>query len=233
MNIVSIQKLSMVDYPGKMACVLFMKGCNYLCPFCHNKDLVVNSKDVPTLSEEEVFDFLFKRKAVLDAVVISGGEPTLDPDLVSLIKRIKEMGYLVKLDTNGTNSEILQYFIKNKLVDYVAMDVKNCEEKYSLTSGVKDPHMDEIKRSINLLINSDVPYEFRMTVMVETHKVEDAKSLGTMLKGAKLLVLQRYEDSPNCIVGGFTPMDEYDIRKYRAALSDYLPIVHTRGYPFS
>ncbi len=230
MNIVSMIKLSLVDYPDKLSCVLFTQGCNFVCPFCHNKDLVLPGPKLPVLSHEEIFDFLKARIGKLDAVVITGGEPTLDKDLIPFIKEVKELGYLVKLDSNGTNPSVLKYLIENHLVDYIAMDIKNSEEKYALTAGLSQIDMIPIKESISLLINSDIDYEFRMTTIDEFHSIEDMDKIGELIKGAKCFYFQKYVDSPNCVVGGYHEVDEKKIREFALILSKYVEEVNLRGY---
>ncbi|MCD8209232.1 MAG: anaerobic ribonucleoside-triphosphate reductase activating protein [Coprobacillus sp.] len=235
MNIVSMEKMSLVDYPNKISTVLFMKGCNFCCPFCHNKDLVLHGDTIPVMDEDEIFTYLKRRQGMIDAVVITGGEPTLDPDLIDLIKRIKDMGYLVKLDTNGSNSLVLKEIVSNKLVDYIAMDIKNCPARYDETAGAK-VDLEEIKASIRILLKGSVNFEFRMTIMKEFHQpnAEDVKELAHLIDGAKLLMLQKYEDSPNCIVGGFHALNEREVREYRKALSVYFHgAIYCRGYGFS
>ncbi|MCD8203629.1 MAG: anaerobic ribonucleoside-triphosphate reductase activating protein [Coprobacillus sp.] len=230
MNIVSMIKLSLVDYPDKLSCVLFTQGCNFVCPFCHNKDLVLPGPRLPSLSHDEIFDFLKARIGKLDAVVITGGEPTLDKDLIPFIKEIKALGYLVKLDSNGTNPSVLKNLIDNHLVDYVAMDIKNSPAKYALTAGLSSVDLSPIKESISLLINSDIDYEFRMTTIDEFHSAEDMDEIGELIKGAKRFYFQKYVDSPNCIVGGYHSVDEKKIREFALILSKYVSEVNLRGY---
>ncbi len=228
MNIVGYEKLTLVDYPEKVACILFLKGCNFLCPFCHNKELVLPSNE-ESIPFSEILDFLKSRVGKLDAVVISGGEPTLDPDLVYIITEIKKLGYLVKLDTNGSNPEILQYLIDNKLIDYCAMDIKNSPEKYNLTAGAK-VDLSAIEKSVRILENDTIPYEFRMTTIEEFHEDSDIPKIGEFLKGAKTFYFQKYVDSENCIVGGFHPVSEKKIREWQTILSNYINDVNLRGY---
>ncbi|MCD8194751.1 MAG: anaerobic ribonucleoside-triphosphate reductase activating protein [Coprobacillus sp.] len=228
MNIVGYEKLTLVDYPEKVACILFLKGCNFLCPFCHNKELVLPSSE-EVIPFNDVLDFLKSRAGKLDAVVISGGEPTLDPDLVYIIKEIKKLGYLVKLDTNGSNPELLQYLIDHKLIDYCAMDIKNSPEKYNLTAGAS-VDLSAIQKSVRILENDAIDYEFRMTTIEEFHKDEDIYKIGEFLKGAKRFYFQKYEDNENCIVGGFHPVEEKKIRQWTTILSNYINDVNLRGY---
>lgn len=171
MNISGIQKMTLLDYPGKVACTVFLSGCNFSCPFCHNSELL----DIQTegiMHEEEFFDFLHKRKGLLDAVCISGGEPTLYTGLMEFVRKIKEMGFFVKLDTNGYRPAVLRQLLSEKLLDYVAMDIKNDLEHYALTAGMKQFDKEKILESMSLLINDGVEYEFRTTVVDEFHDEE-------------------------------------------------------------
>ncbi|MCD8204811.1 MAG: anaerobic ribonucleoside-triphosphate reductase activating protein [Coprobacillus sp.] len=230
MNIVSLIKLSLVDYPDKLSCVLFTQGCNFICPFCHNKDLVLPGPALPSLSHEEIFDFLKARTGKLDAVVITGGEPTLDKDLIPFIKEVKELGYLVKLDSNGTNPSVLKELLDNHLVDYVAMDIKNSPEKYAQTIGLSKIDLAPIKKSISLLIGSDIDYEFRMTTIEEFHSLTDMDAIGELVKGAKHFYFQKYVDSPNCVIGGYHEVEGKKIREFALILSKYVEDVNLRGY---
>ncbi len=191
MRIGGFQKFSLIDYPGKICAIVFTQGCNFRCPYCHNPELVKPSLFGKTIIEEEIFSFLEKRKGKLDAVEITGGEPTLQKDLVDFIHRVKEMGYLVKLDTNGSNPEMLEIIINHGLVDYIAMDIKAPLEKYKeVTHSVISP--DKIKRSIRIIMNSNIKYEFRTTVVKSQLSREDIISIGKLIEGAKLYVLQRF-----------------------------------------
>ena len=191
MRIGGFQKFSLIDYPGKICAIVFTQGCNFRCPYCHNPELVKPSLFGKTIIEEEIFSFLEKRKGKLDAVEITGGEPTLQKDLVDFIHRVKEMGYLVKLDTNGSNPEMLEIIINHGLVDYIAMDIKAPLEKYKeVTHSVISP--EKIKRSIRIIMNSNIKYEFRTTVVKSQLSREDIISIGKLIEGAKLYVLQKF-----------------------------------------
>lgn len=191
MSIGGFQKFSLIDYPGKICAIVFTQGCNFRCQYCHNPELVEPSLFGKTIPEEEIFSFLEKRKGKLDAVEITGGEPTLQKDLVDFIQRIKEMGYLVKLDTNGSNPEILEIIINHELVDYIAMDIKAPLEKYKeVTHSVISP--EEIKRSIRVIMNSDIKYEFRTTVVKSQLSKEDIINIGKLIERAELYILQKF-----------------------------------------
>lgn len=202
MLISGIQKLTLLDFPGKTACTVFCYGCNFLCPFCHNA-LLVTEKAEEFISEEEIFAFLKKRQGILDGVCVTGGEPTLQKDLKVFLRRIKDMGFAVKLDTNGYRPDILRELIDEDLCDYVAMDVKNTPEKYSLTVG-KTIDTDKILHSISILKEGKIPCEFRTTVVKEFHTEEDIKEIARLLKGDVPFFLQQFKDSGNLISDGLS-----------------------------
>ena len=191
MRIGGFQKFSLIDYPGKICAIVFTQGCNFRCPYCHNPELVKPSLFGKTIPEEEIFSFLEKRKGKLDAVEITGGEPTLQKDLVDFIQRIKEIGYLVKLDTNGSNPEMLEIIINHGLVDYIAMDIKAPLEKYKeVIHSVINP--EKIKRSIRTIMSSNIKYEFRTTVVKSQLSKEDIINIGKLIEGAELYILQKF-----------------------------------------
>ena len=227
-DFVGLDKLSLLDFEDRMSCVLFSKACNFRCPFCHNGLTVLESED--TIPWEEVMKYLKLRKGMLDAVVVSGGEPTLLPGLIDKLKDIKSLGYEIKLDTNGTNPELVEEYIKTGLIDYVAMDIKNSEEKYPLTSGVKVVPMDKIKQSIQLLMNSEIGYEFRTTIVDEFHKLEDMDGIGELIKGARVLYLQKFVDRDGCIQRGLHEVNEETANKFKEILLKYVDKVELRGY---
>ncbi len=187
-----MHKVSLIDYPGKIAAVIFCRGCNFRCPYCHNPELVDPKKFKPCLPEKEVYDFLRARKGKLDAVVISGGEPTVQADLVSCMKKIRKLGFLVKLDTNGALPDVLEHIFKDKLIDYVAMDVKAPLDAYSEMAGVR---VDQrfIRRSIDLILQSAIPHEFRTTAASSRLKDDDILSIAREIRGAQRYVLQRFQ----------------------------------------
>lgn len=228
MDFVGIDKFSLLDYEDKVAVVLFSKACNFRCPFCHNGQTVLEADTF--IPFDDILAYLRQRKGLIDAVVVSGGEPTLMPDLVDKIKQIKELGYLVKLDTNGTNPELVRYLFQNKLIDYVAMDIKNSEKKYPLTAGAKNVYMDKIKETINFLINSPYEYEFRTTIIDEFHNEEDIKEIAQLIKGAKRMYLQKYVDRESCIAHGFHEVSEEKAKHFKDILSGTIHSVNLRGY---
>lgn len=203
MKISGLQKLTLLDFPDVVSCIVFTKGCNLRCPFCHNSSLVIDSKLTPEIDEEEVFSYLNKRKNILDGVVISGGEPLLQSDIKDFIVRIKTLGYKVKLDTNGVNSKLLSELIDEKLVDYVAMDIKNTFDKYDMTTGKSNSRIDNIKESIRILKKEKVPYEFRTTIVKDFHNIEDIKKILKYINGSKYFI-QNFVDNENTIKKGLT-----------------------------
>ncbi len=185
------EKFTMIDYPGKIACMVYTIGCNFRCPYCHNPELVDETVET-RISEKEVLDFLDERKGTLDGIVITGGEPTMHGrDLLNFVGKVKEKGFLVKLDSNGTNPELLQEMIDKKMVDYIAMDIKSPLSKYSRTVA-RAVDVDAIKKSVNILMSSRVPYEFRTTVVKALLSPEDILEIGQEIKGARKYYLQKF-----------------------------------------
>ena len=202
MNIQGLQKLTLLDYPEKVACTIFTAGCNFRCPFCHNASLVTHVDVNNNIPEEEVFSFLKKRKGVLDGVCITGGEPLLQPDIEAFIRAVKALGYAVKLDTNGSSINRLRRLVDQHLVDYVAMDIKNAPNKYGITIGIEDYNMEDVLQSVDYLMSGAVPCEFRTTVVRELHKREDFAAIGRWLRGAEKYYLQGFVDSGDLIQPG-------------------------------
>src|SRR5574344_1156502 len=192
MQIGGLQKTSLLDYPKKISAIIFTKGCNFQCGYCHNPELF--SSKTSSISEEVLLEFLISRCGKLDGVVITGGEPTLQKDLPEFIKKIKEFGFLIKLDTNGTNPQILEKLLTQDLLDYVAMDIKSPFEKYKFVTN-SDIDIKNIKKSINLLLHGNIDYEFRTTVVKEQVNFLDFENIGQMIKGAKIYYLQKFVPS--------------------------------------
>lgn len=193
MAIGGLQKLTLIDFPGRLATTIFLTGCNFRCPFCYASELVLPEKikKQPKISQKELFNFLKERKKLIEGVVLCGGEPTMSKGLLNLIKKIKKMGFLVKLDTNGSNPKILKKLIEEKLVDYVAMDIKGPKEKYEKFAGVK-VDLKKIQESIDILKEGKVDYEFRSTIVPTLHKKEDVIEMAKWIKGAKRYFLQNF-----------------------------------------
>ena len=199
MLIHGFQKMTLLDYPEKVACTIFTAACNLRCPFCHNAGLVTKIESAERIDEAEVLAYLQKRKGILDGVCITGGEPTLQNDLADFIRKIRALGYAVKLDTNGTNPAVLQSLLDEGLLDYVAMDIKNTPEKYAATVGVPSFDVTPIRQSIDLLLAGRVDFEFRTTVVEEYHTPEDIGEIARWLSGAPRYFLQPFVDSGNLI----------------------------------
>lgn len=195
MLIAGLNKTTLLDYPGRVAATVFTGGCNFRCPFCHNGDLVLRPSVQNAYSEEEVLSFLRKRKNVLKGICITGGEPTLQADLADFISKIKEIGYEIKLDTNGFRPDVLKMLLKDKLIDYVAMDIKNCKGKYALTTGCAELSVEKIEESVALLMTAGIPYEFRTTVVKELHTPEDMLQIGEWIAGCPKYFLQQYVEN--------------------------------------
>lgn len=229
MKISGLQKLTLLDYPGHMACTIFTNGCNFRCPFCHNASLVIQPLEEAKIPETEVFSFLNKRRGILQGVCITGGEPTLQEDLISFIEKIKELGYLVKLDTNGSRPEIIQELIHLKKVDYIAMDIKNSREKYKETTGSNLLSLNRIEKSIELLLSNEIPYEFRTTVVKEYHNLDDFISIGNWLKGANSYYLQGFIDSGEVIKDGLHSLSIDEMMHIKELLTDFIPNTYLRG----
>ena len=228
MLIKGFQKLTVLDFPGRTACTVFTGGCNFRCPFCHNALLVTELDDV-VYTEEEVFEHLERRKNVLDGVAITGGEPLLQKDIERFLYEIKEKGFAVKLDTNGSYPEKLEGILQLGLADYVAMDIKNCPEKYGVTVGVDNFDVTPIEKSIELLKNSGVDYELRTTVTANFHTLDDIERLARWIQGAPRYYLQNFEDSGNLIDGSCRGVSRDEMREMLKIAQKYIPGAELRG----
>ena len=223
------EKLSLLDYDDNITTTLFMAGCPFRCPFCHNADLVLRPNEAPKIPFSEILEYLEKRKGVLDAVCISGGEPTLMEDLEDKIRAIKKLGYLVKLDSNGWRPKVLRHLIEEGLLDYVAMDIKNRLPKYHATCGVK-VDLEQIQESIALLKEGKVDYEFRTTLISEFHDDGDIEEMANLIHGAKRYFLQMYIDSDHCIIGGFHRVPKEKALQWKEIFAKHADFVALRGY---
>ncbi len=226
MLIGGFQKMTMLDYPGKVACTIFTYGCNLRCPFCHNATLVIDEASL--FSEEDIFTYINKRKGILDGVCVTGGEPLLQPDIIPFLKRLRETGLLIKLDTNGTYPEKLEKIIDLGLVDYVAMDIKSSLDSYEKAVGTKINPAD-IEKSVKILLRDRVDYEFRTTVVRELHKKEDFIKIGELIKGAKRYFLQCFKDNENLIGENLSAHTLPDLESFLQVASPYASEVHLRG----
>ena len=191
MNIGGLQEFSMIDYPNKLAAIVFTLGCNFRCGYCHNPELVLPEKFNPSLNEEEVLDFFKTRIGKLEAISITGGEPTMQADLPQFMKKIKDLGFLIKLDTNGTNPKMLKKIIDSKVVDYIAMDIKAPLDKYEEIIQAQI-NLEDIKKSIKMIMNSGIEYEFRTTIVRSQLSIEDLIDIGKLIKGANIYYLQKF-----------------------------------------
>lgn len=230
MLIKGIQKLSLLDFPGKVACTVFTYGCNFRCPFCHNASLVLGERNDGTyISEEEFYGFLESRRGMLEGVCVSGGEPTLQPDLTETLRKIKAMGYAVKLDTNGYRPDVLRRVINEGLVDYVAMDIKNSPSRYGETVGIEGFDMEPIYESVAILREGNLPYEFRTTVVAGLHTDDEMLEIGGWLTGDEKFFLQSFRDSGDLISEGLVGYDKNDMDYLAKVLKCYIPSAETRG----
>ena len=226
MLIGGFQKMTMLDYPGRVASTIFTYGCNFRCPFCHNATLVIDEAQL--FSEEEILAYLNKRKGILDGVCISGGEPLLQNDIFDFIKKVKALGLLVKLDTNGSYPEKLKEAIDSKLVDYVAMDIKTCKENYSKVADV-NVKIEDIEKSVQILLENKVDYEFRTTVVRELHTKEDFEKISLWIKGAKRYFLQCFKDNENLIGENLSAYTPLELEGFLEVLRDNINEVNLRG----
>jgi pyruvate formate lyase activating enzyme len=227
MKIAGLQKFTLLDYPEHTACTVFTAGCNFRCPFCHNSDIIYN---VPSaISQDEFFEFLVSRKGKLDGVCISGGEPLLQPDIIEFMQKIRKEGFLVKLDTNGTFPEKLKELVNEGLVDYVAMDIKNSKAKYKETAGINNLDLSKIEESVDFLINGNMDFEFRTTIVNEFHTVEDIQDIVVWVKGAHKYFLQNFVDSGDLIGQDLNPVTLDTLRVMREKATEIIPNVELRG----
>ena len=229
MRIQGLQKLTLLDFPERTACTVFTAGCNFRCPFCHNASLVVDIPKEAEIGEEEFFAFLKKRQGILDGVCISGGEPLLQPDIENFIKKIKEMGFAVKLDTNGSFPEKLKMLVEKRLVDYVAMDIKNSPELYAVTAGVEMLDIESIKKSVGYLKEGHVPFEFRTTVVKHYHNEESFEKIGQWLAGTEKYFLQNFVDSGDLIGKKTRGCSEEEMKGFLTIVQKYVPSAKLRG----
>jgi pyruvate formate lyase activating enzyme len=228
MKIHGLQKMTLLDYPSKVAATVFLGGCDFRCPYCHNFEIVDGSM-APIMDDTELFAFLQKRKGLLDGVVITGGEPCIYKELPSLISEIKGMGYLVKLDTNGNHPHVVKSLLSEDLIDYIAMDIKNSPAKYSLTSGLPTVDANTIKKSIDLIMNSGIDYEFRTTVIHEHHNVSDFEEIGKWIEGAKAYYLQQFTDRDTVPDKTLTSPSKEDMQLFLKTVQKYVPAAALRG----
>ena len=228
MDFSGIEKLSLQDFDTKLSCVLFVENCNFRCPFCHNGPLVLEH-DNPKIPWSDITSFLKKRQGVLDAVVFSGGEPTLMKDLKDKIKEVKEMGYLVKLDTNGTNPKLVKELVEEHLIDYIAMDIKNGLARYHETID-SNIDLSKMLETIEYLKSNVIDYEFRTTLVKEFHDEKAILDMAKLVSGANKLFLQKFIDRDGCIRRDLHEVDKIEALYFQNILKPYVKEVNLRGY---
>ena len=248
MKLYGLQKMTLLDFPGRVACTVFLGGCDFRCPWCHNYELAVGSAE-PVMDEEEFFAFLKKREGLLEGVAVTGGEPCLSKELPAFLRKIREMGFLTKLDTNGAHPELLEQILREGLADYVAMDIKNSPGKYLLTAGLarntesggsageevrqekarQEALLGRIRRSIRLIMELAPDYEFRTTVIRQFHEEQDFAEIGEMIRGARRYFLQSFTDRDTVPYGGLSAPGKEELMRYAEQVRRFVPDVQTRG----
>ncbi len=228
MKIHGLQKMTLLDFPGHVACTVFLGGCDFRCPFCHNFELADGSAK-PLMDSEELLAFLEKRKGLLDGVAFTGGEPCLHKDLPELLRSIRAMGFAVKLDTNGYHPDLLEEILEEGLADYVAMDLKNSPEKYAITCGVQEVDMEVIRRSVSLIREMAPDYEFRTTVVKEFHGIEDIRQIARGIGGAKRYFLQCFTDRDSVPFAGLHAPSKEDLMAFAEAAKPFVSDTQLRG----
>ena len=228
MKIHGLQKMTLLDFPGRVACTVFLGGCDMRCPFCHNAELIDGSAPA-VMEEEELLAFLRKRQGLLEGVAITGGEPLLRPDIMPLMEKIRDLGYPVKLDTNGTHPDRLRQIIDRGLAAYVAMDIKNSPERYAETAGLEKLDLEPVRESVSLLMEGRTDYEFRTTTVAELHDAESFREIGAWIRGAERYFLQKFTDRDTVPFGGFHAPEDDRMREYLAVAREYVPTAALRG----
>ena len=230
MQIHGLQKLTLLDFPGHIACTVFTGGCNFRCPFCHNGGLVLAPEKAPLIPEEEFFTFLESRKGRLEGVAITGGEPTVQADLPAFIRRVKDMGFAVKLDSNGQNPAMLSELLREGVIDYIAMDIKNSRARYGETIGIPGFSTVNVEKSVALIMGSGIPYEFRTTLCKELHDDTSVREIGEWIRGCRAYFLQSYRDSEEILMPGvYHAPDRETLNRFREILLPYIDNVTIRG----
>lgn len=227
MKFSGIERFSLLDYDSKVALVVFTSGCNFACEFCHNSSLIDHNDG--HIDEEEVLSYLENKKKLIDAVVITGGEPTLHDDLYNFINKVKRLGFLVKLDSNGTHPEVIKKLLDDDLLDYIAMDIKSSVSNYSLIANRK-VDLEKIKESINIIKSSHIDYEFRTTLIDEYHSLDEIKGIASLVGSNIKLYLQKYISSDSCVNKNLHHVDEEKVKIYQKYLIEQGIECKTRGY---
>ena len=228
MKIHGLQKMTLLDFPGKVACTVFLGGCDMRCPFCHNAELIDGTAPA-VMEEEELLAFLKKRTGLLEGVAITGGEPLLRDDTITLMEKIRELGYPVKLDTNGTHPDRLRKILDRGLAAYVAMDIKNSPDRYAVTAGLEKLDLAPVRESVSLLMEGRTDYEFRTTVVAELHDGDSFRGIGEWIRGARRYYLQRFTDRDTVPFGGFHAPEDAKMLEYAAIAREYVPSAVIRG----
>ena len=248
MKLYGLQKMTLLDFPGHVACTVFLGGCDFRCPFCHNFELADGSAQ-PVMEEDELFSFLEKRTGLLDGVAITGGEPCLHRDLPDLLRKIRSLGFMTKLDTNGNHPEVLRQILEEGLADYVAMDIKNSPARYAETAGLAAFDLTKVKESVNMIMeagtagpsghgkanpagkekNSLLSYEFRTTVVKEFHRAEDFEEIGQWIAGAQAYFLQSFTDRDTVPYGNLHAPSKEELEEFRRIAAAYVPDTQIRG----
>lgn len=227
MNICGYQKTTLLDYPGHVAATIFTGGCNFRCPFCHNSDLLLNPSTI--ISEEEIFTFLKKRKNILSGICITGGEPTLQPDLIEFIEKVRSLGYKIKLDTNGYRPQTISELLNKNLLDYIAMDIKAGYSNYVNVCGFSNLNIETIKESISMIENSRIDYEFRTTIVKELHTEQDFQEISEMLSPKSSYYIQSFKDSGNILTPGLSSCNMDTLNYYLSIVKEKIPNSSLRG----
>lgn len=230
MIISGLLKTTLLDFPGRLAATVFLGGCNFRCPFCHNSDLLDGGGE--QIAEDAVLTFLKKRAGFLEGICISGGEPTLFPELETLIRKVRNLGLLVKLDTNGYRPDVLKKLCRDHLLDYVAMDIKSGKSGYAQAAGLPDIDLSLIEESVDFLLYNNIPCEFRTTVVRELHREEDFEEIGMWLSGAPAYYLQCYKDTGHILRPGLTPYGKEELMHFAGIIAPYIPSVSLRGIEY-
>ncbi len=230
MKICGMEKMSLVDYDGLVCATLFTGGCNFKCGFCHNSALVLDHKDIPALDESQTLSYLEKRFGILDGVCVTGGEPTLHKDLPEFLEKIKKIGYKIKLDTNGTNPELIKSLYQNGLIDYFAMDIKNDRLNYAKIIGFDKFDTKNVEKSVEFLFSIPNAYEFRTTLIKEFHTADNILNIGKWIKGADKYFLQKFKNGENCIESHLSAVDDNLALSYKNILKEFIPNTQLRGY---
>lgn len=229
MQINGFNKITLLDYPTHLAATIFTSGCDFRCPFCHNSSLVLTPASQPIILESDLLAILDKRRNILEGVCITGGEPTLQKDLPIFIRKVKDLGLKIKLDTNGNHPDVLKQLLNENLLNYIAMDIKNSKEQYHLSVGLDTFDIKQIDTSIDLIMSCGIDYEFRTTIVKEHHTAKDLISIGQWIKGAKAYYLQSFKDSPDVIEKGLTSYSKPELEEFAHLLLPYVNFVSIRG----